>query len=494
MDKKFILSLDQGTSSSRAVLFNKQQEVVGIESQEFETIYPSPGLVEQNPEVIWETQINVALKLLNRLDINPDEIASIGITNQRETTIIWDKNTGEPIYNAIVWQDTRTSDYCELLKQNEIEDDIFIKTGLRLDSYFSATKINWILKNVNGAKEKAKNNELLFGTVDTWLLWKLTNGKAHYTDVSNASRTLVYDIEKLEWSNSLLELFEIPTSLLPKVLNSSDEFGITDKSIFGCEIPIASMIGDQQSALFGQHCFEAGSVKNTYGTGCFMLMNTGNKIIHSKSGLLTTIAWSINNKPKYALEGSVFIAGAAIQWLRDGLKIIQNAKESEEFALSVKDSNGVYFVPAFNGLGAPYWDMKARGAVVGLTRGVTDKHIVRAALESIAFQTKDVINAMVKDSDIELKELKVDGGVSVNNFLIQFQSDILNIKLIRPKFIETTALGAALLAGLAVGFWTDEEITNSNKSRNEFFPQMSDSRRITLYNEWKSAVNQVKSS
>ncbi len=493
MDKKYILTLDQGTSSSRAVLYNKAFEQIGIESLEFESIFPSPGLVEQDPEVLWESQYKVIINLLNKLNIKAEEIVSIGITNQRETTIIWDKKTGKAIYNAIVWQDTRTAEYCNHLKQEGVADDIFKKTGLILDPYFSATKINWILNNVEGANHKAQNNELLFGTVDTWLLWKLTAGKLHYTDYSNASRTMLFDIENLEWSNELLELFDVPASILPTVVNTSERYGNTDKSIFGCDIPVSAMVGDQQAALFGHNCFQEGSVKNTYGTGCFMLMNTGTKMIHSKSGLISTIAWSIDNKVEYALEGSVFIAGASIRWLRDGLKIISTSEETEEIALDVKDNQGVYFVPAFTGLGAPYWDTKAKAAIVGLTLGVSYKHIVRAALESLAFQTKDVINAMMNDSDFQLQDLHVDGGAANNNFLMQFQSDILDANIIRPKFVETTSLGAALLAGLSTGFWTKEEISNHRRIDKVFSPNMSIKRRNKLYKEWKQAVERVKS-
>ncbi|MBI9034607.1 MAG: glycerol kinase GlpK [Bacteroidales bacterium] len=493
MTEKYILALDQGTSSSRAILFNRNLQLIGIEQEAIRQSYPKKGWVEQNPEDIWQSLYNSAKKLLRKRSLSPGQISSIGITNQRETTIVWNKKTGKPIYPAIVWQDTRTSDYCNTLKEEGYETLIRKKTGLLIDSYFSATKVKWILKNVKGAEDKAKKGELLFGTVDSWILWKLTQGQLHYTDYSNASRTLLFDIEKLQWSEDLLNIFDIPESMLPKAQPTSKIYGHTHPSIFGKEIAIASMVGDQQSALFGQRCLEPGQVKNTYGTGCFMLMNTGNKIIHSNSGLLTTIAWGIDGEINYAIEGSVFIAGAAIQWLRDEMQLIKTAAESEQFAMEVTSSNGLYFVPAFTGLGAPYWDMYARGAIMGLSRDTNYKHIVRATLESLAYQTKDVLDAMTQDSGIKLRTLNVDGGATANNFLMQFQSDILDKEVIRPAITETTALGAALLAGIATGFWTKEEIMQNRQIDRKFKPEMKANERIELYTGWLDAVNRVRS-
>ncbi len=491
MDKKYILSLDQGTSSSRSLLFNQKTEIISWEQTEFNQYYPKAGWVEHDPFEIWESQINTAKNLLENNKINPKEIAAIGIANQRETTIIWDKITGEPIYRAIVWQDKRTADLCKDLKKKGWSDYIKENTGLVIDSYFSATKIHWILNIIPGAKEKAEKGELLAGTIDTWLVWKLSSGKLHITDLSNASRTMLFNIRTLEWDKKLLALFDIPACILPDVKMSSEVYGYTDKSIFGEEIPIAGIAGDQQAALFGQACVSDGMAKNTYGTGCFMLMNTGSKFVESKSGLLTTIAWGINGEVKYALEGSVFIAGAAIKWLRDALKLIKNASDTEQIAIETDDTEEVYVVPAFSGLGAPYWDMYARGAILGLTQGVTDKHIVRSTLESLAYQTMDVLKAMEKDSGIELKALNVDGGASANNFLMQFQADLLNVEVNRPKNIETTALGAALLAGLAVDFWTMDEIISQREIDKTFTPFMDKDKREKLYAGWQKAVEKA---
>ena len=491
MDKKYILSLDQGTSSSRSLLFNQKTEIISWEQTEFNQYYPKAGWVEHDPFEIWESQINTAKNLLENNKINPKEIAAIGIANQRETTIIWDKITGEPIYRAIVWKDKRTADLCKDLKKKGWSDYIKENTGLVIDSYFSATKIHWILNIIPGAKEKAEKGELLAGTIDTWLVWKLSSGKLHITDLSNASRTMLFNIRTLEWDKKLLALFDIPACILPDVKMSSEVYGYTDKSIFGEEIPIAGIAGDQQAALFGQACVSDGMAKNTYGTGCFMLMNTGSKFVESKSGLLTTIAWGINGEVKYALEGSVFIAGAAIKWLRDALKLIKNASDTEQIAIETDDTEEVYVVPAFSGLGAPYWDMYARGAILGLTQGVTDKHIVRSTLESLAYQTMDVLKAMEKDSGIELKALNVDGGASANNFLMQFQADLLNVEVNRPKNIETTALGAALLAGLAVDFWTMDEIISQREIDKTFTPFMDKDKREKLYAGWQKAVEKA---
>jgi len=492
MSRQYILAIDQGTSSSRAIMFDKERKVVAIEQEEFPQYYPKPGWVEHKPDEIWETQVRVARKIVQTNGVHPSEIKAIGITNQRETTVVWDKKTGIPIYNAIVWQDKRTSNLCKKLKEDGFEEYIKVNTGLLLDSYFSATKINWILENIKGAKEKANNGELLFGTIDTWLIWKLTEGKLHITDYSNASRTLIFNIRNLEWDLKLLDLFAIPKCMLPEIVPSSQIYGVTNKSIFDYEIPIAGIAGDQQSALFGQHCFEEGMAKNTYGTGCFLLMNTGTRLIESQSGLLTTIAWKINNKVTYALEGSAFITGAAIKWLRDGLRLIDTASETELIANELSDNAGVYVVPAFAGLGAPYWDMYARGIITGLTQGVTDKHIVRATLESIAYQTKDILDAMTKDSQMPLKSLNVDGGACANNFLMQFQSDILNTVVNRPLNIETTALGAALLAGLAVGLWNEKEIFQTRVFDRNFVPSMKVSLRDSLYLGWQKAIERCK--
>ena len=489
--KKYMMALDQGTTSSRAILFDKEGNLVATSQKEFTQFYPKPGWVEHNPMEIWGSQSGVMREVLETNGITPEQVCGIGITNQRETTIVWDKNTGKPVYNAIVWQCRRTSQICDELEAKGYKDKIKDKTGLILDAYFSATKIKWILDNVEGAREKAENGELLFGTVDTWLIWNLTRGKVHVTDYSNAARTMLYNIKELKWDDEILEILDIPKSMLPDVKPSSYVYGHTDEYMLGgAEIPIAGCAGDQQAALFGQTCFEEGCAKNTYGTGCFMLMNTGEKMVESKNGLLTTIAWGVDGKVEYALEGSIFIGGASIQWLRDELRILYDAKQSEFYAESVKDTNGVYVVPAFAGLGAPYWDMYARGSVMGLTRGANRAHLVRATLESIAYQVKDVLNAMQEDSGLELKNLKVDGGASANNFLMQFQSDILNVSINRPKVLETTALGAAYLAGLAVGFYENkEDIKKSVALEKEFEPNMSEEKRSLLYKGWKKAVN-----
>ncbi len=488
---EYILALDQGTSSSRAILFDKLFNIVGIEQEEFTSTYPQPGWVEQNPYEILQTQINVAKRLIKKSGISPEQIKGIGITNQRETTIIWDKKTGSPIYNAIVWQDKRTAQFCQSLKK-DYNETIQYKTGLPIDPYFSATKIHWILNNVPDALAKAKRGELLFGTIDTWLIWNLTAGKVHVTDYTNASRTMLFNIRDLQWDHELLSLLEIPKNILPQVVESSGTVGYSDKKFFGAEIPIAGIAGDQQSALFGQACFEPGMAKNTYGTGCFILMNTGETIYKSNNGLITTIAYGLDGKIKYALEGSVFIAGAAIKWLRDGLGIIKSAPETEAMAMSVESSQGVYFVPAFSGLGAPYWDMYARGAIVGLTQGINRNHIVRATLESLAFQTRDVFEAMEQDSGLKLKTLFVDGGASANNFLLQFQADILGVDVYRPTNVETTALGAAFLAALATGFINFEQIKDLKTIERIFKPQISEGQKKYLYEGWKKAIKMVR--
>lgn len=491
MDRKYIMALDQGTTSSRAILFDKEGNIVATSQKEFTQFYPKVGWVEHNPMEIWGSQSGVMREVLEINSIRPEEVCAIGITNQRETTIVWEKSTGKPVYNAIVWQCRRTSEICDELKEKGYEKLIKDKTGLILDAYFSATKIKWILDNVEGAREKAENGELLFGTVDTWLIWNLTRGKVHVTDYTNAARTMLYNIKELKWDDEILEILDIPKSMLPDVKPSSYVYGHTDEGMLsGAQIPIAGCAGDQQAALFGQTCFEEGSAKNTYGTGCFMLMNTGENIVESKHGLLTTIAWGVDGKVEYALEGSIFIGGASIQWLRDELRVLYDAKQSEFYANSVKDTNGVYVVPAFAGLGAPYWDMYARGAIMGLTRGANRAHLVRATLESIAYQVKDVLNAMQEDSGLKLKDLRVDGGASSNNFLMQFQSDILDVNIDRPKVVETTALGAAYLAGLAVEFYNNkDEIKKSWIIDREFIPNMSDDKRNLLYKGWKKAVS-----
>ena len=489
---KYIMALDQGTTSSRAIIFDENGTIKGVTNREFTQIYPKPGWVEHDPMEIWGSQIGVAREVLSKSGLSPSDIAAIGITNQRETTIVWDKNTGKPVYNAIVWQCRRTAPICDELKAKGLTETIREKTGLVIDAYFSGTKIKWILDNVEGAREKAEKGELLFGNVDTWLIWNLTGGKVHVTDYSNASRTMLFNIHTLDWDDDILAELNIPRAMLPKVMPSSHVYGYTTSEVFGGEVPIAGDAGDQQAALFGQACYSPGMAKNTYGTGCFMLMNTGEKAVKSESGLLTTIAWGVNGKVEYALEGSIFIAGAVVQWLRDELRILDNAAQSEELATKVQDNNGVYLVPAFVGLGAPYWDMYARGTIVGLTRGAKREHIVRAALESICYQTRDVLEAMQKDSGITLKNLKVDGGAVANNFLMQFQSDILGVPVDRPKVIETTALGAAYLAGLAVGYWKDkDDIASKWQIDRTFQPEMDSENREKLYKGWKKAVERA---
>ncbi|MEN6468515.1 MAG: glycerol kinase GlpK [Smithella sp.] len=489
MKKTYILALDQGTTSSRAIIYDYEGQVVKVAQKEFTQIYPKAGWVEHDPMEIWGSQSGVVSEILATTGIAPEEIAAIGITNQRETTVVWEKQTGKPVYNAIVWQCRRTAAICDDLKARGLESYIRENTGLVLDAYFSATKVKWILDHVEGARQKAETGELLFGNIDTWLIWNLTRGKVHVTDYSNASRTMLYNIKDLKWDERILKELDIPISMLPAVKPSSEVYGHTDARVFGAEIPIAGDAGDQQAALFGQACYTPGMVKNTYGTGCFMLMLTGEKLVHSENGLLTTIAWGVNNKVEYALEGSIFIAGAAVQWLRDSLKVIYDAKDSEYFATKVEDSLGVYVVPAFAGLGAPYWDMYARGAILGLTRGTTRNHIIRATLESIAYQTRDVLELMRSECGIDLRELRVDGGACANDFLMQFQSDIMGVPVERPEIIETTALGAAYLAGLAVGFWKDESmIAERRKVHRRFKPNMSDDKKEKLYAKWKKAV------
>ena len=493
MNKAYILALDQGTTSSRAVIYDTDGTVVKIAQSEFTQIYPRAGWVEHDPMEIWGTQRGVASEVLATTGIAPEEIAAIGITNQRETTIVWDRNTGKPVYNAIVWQCRRTSSICDELKAAGMEGYIRENTGLVLDAYFSGTKLKWILDSVEGARDRAQKGELLFGNVDTWLIWNLTRGKVHVTDYSNASRTMLYNIKKLEWDEKILARLDIPACMLPEVRPSSAVYGVTDHRVLGAEIPIAGDAGDQQAALFGQACYTPGMVKNTYGTGCFMLMLTGENLAHSQHGLLSTIAWGINGKVEYALEGSIFVAGAAIQWLRDSLRVIYDARDSEYFATKVPDTQGVYVVPAFVGLGAPYWDMYARGAIVGLTRGANRNHIIRATLESIAYQTRDVLELMRTECGIDLRELRVDGGACANNFLMQFQADILDVPVERPEIIETTALGAAYLAGLAVGIWKDQSvIAEKRKVNSRFQPAMDGSQRQKLYTRWKKAVECAK--
>lgn len=488
---QYILALDQGTTSSRAILFDKQGLIKAVAQKEFTQIFPKSGWVEHDAMEIWETQYQVAKEVLSNAQVGVKDIAAIGITDQRETTVVWDKATGDPVYNAIVWQDKRTTAICDDLKDKGLEDYVRENTGLVIDSYFSGTKVKWILDNVDGVRARAEAGELLFGTIDTWLIWKMTEGKSHVTDHSNASRTLMYNIRDLKWDDTMLEALNVPAIMLPTVQDSSGLFGETVPTLFGIALPITGVAGDQQAALFGQACFDPGTAKNTYGTGCFMLMNTGHEPVKSNSGLLTTIAWGLDGKVEYALEGSIFVAGAAIQWLRDGLKIIDSAPDSEYFALKEDDTDGVYVVPAFVGLGAPYWDMYARGAIFGLSRGTTKSHIIRATLESLAYQTKDVLDAMQKDSGIELKSLKVDGGACANNLLMQFQSDILGVEVERPEVIETTALGAAYLAGLAVGFYKKEDICNNRHVNRVFHPDMEDAERAQLYKGWQKAIERT---
>ena len=493
MTKKYVLALDQGTTSSRSILFDETSNIVAVAQKEFTQIFPKPGWVEHNANEIWSTQIGTMAEVVANAGIDPSEIAAIGITNQRETTVVWEKATGKPVYNAIVWQSRQTMAICDDIKAKGLADKFRQKTGLVVDAYFSGTKVKWILDNVEGARAKAEAGELLFGTIDTWLIWKLSGGKVHVTDYSNASRTLMYNIRDLKWDDELLEILTVPKSMLPEVRPSSEVYGLTAPAVFqGAEIPIAGTAGDQQAALFGQTCFRPGMAKNTYGTGCFMLMNTGSELYSSKNGLLTTIAWGIEGKVEYALEGSIFVAGSAVQWLRDGLKAIEAAPDSEYYAGKVSDAEGVYVVPAFVGLGAPYWDMKARGAILGLTRGTTKGHIIRATLDSMAYQTKDVLGAMEADSGIKLQALKVDGGAVANNLLMQFQSDILGVPVDRPVVTETTALGAAYLAGLAVGVWANKEDLIQNWQLNRRFePTMGADERAKLYAGWQKAVKRA---
>lgn len=490
--EKYILALDQGTSSSRAIVFDGHGRTKAVSQKEFTQIFPKPGWVEHNPMEIWSSQASVIAEAITSIDINGLNIAAIGITNQRETTIVWDAETGTPVYNAIVWQDRRTSEYCDSLKKDGRTDLIRSKTGLIIDAYFSATKIRWILENVPGARQKAEEGKLRFGTVDTWLIWMLTRGEVHVTDVSNASRTMLFNIHTLGWDQELLDLFDVPASMMPQVKSSSEVYGYTKTTLFAHEVPIAGIAGDQQAALFGQMCTEPGSVKNTYGTGCFLLMNSGERPIMSSNNLLTTVAWKIGDKVNYALEGSIFVAGSVVQWLRDGLGIIKSSSEVEELAASVPDNGGVYFVPALTGLGAPHWDQYAKGSIYGISRGTTAAHIARAALEGIAFQTMDIVNAMQKDAGITLKELKVDGGASRNNLLMQFQADILGTSVIRPTVTETTALGAAYLAGLAVGYWESlDHIKSQWGVDTEFTPSAAEDEVNGMKKGWADAIRRT---
>jgi len=489
---KYILALDQGTTSSRAIIFNKSGEMVGVAQQEFKQIYPQSGWVEHDPKDIRSSQFSSIVQAIVNASINPKDIIALGITNQRETTIVWDKETGEPVYNAIVWQCRRTSEYCESLKKQGLDQLIYDKTGLVLDAYFSATKIKWILDNVHGAREKAKEGKLLFGTVDTYLMWCLSSEKnrIHATDYTNASRTMLFNIHTLKWDEELLNLFDIPASMLPEVHPSSYLYGYTNEEEYGFKVPITGVVGDQQGALFGQLCTESGDIKNTYGTGCFMLLNTGDKCVRSENGLVTTLGASLTDKPVYVLEGSVFVGGAVVQWLRDELKLIEKASETEKIASSVKDTNGVYVIPAFVGLGAPYWESNVRGIITGLTRGSNRNHIVRACLEAICYQVYDIYKAMEHDLGKKITSLRVDGGASANNFLLQFQSNILNADVVRPKVVETTALGACYLAGLNVGFWKDIEDIKQNVGLERIFsPEMSQETRDKLLTGWKDAVS-----
>lgn len=487
-EERYILALDQGTTSSRAILFDQSGNIAGMEQKEFSQLFPQPGWVEHDPFEIWESQLSVAQAVLKNHGVKASQIAAIGITNQRETTVIWDRHTGHPIHHALVWQDRRTASICEELKADGLKEYIQEYTGLVIDAYFSGTKVKWLLDHVPGAREQAEAGNLLFGTIDTWLLWKLTGGKVHATDYSNASRTMMFNIRSLSWDPTLLKALNVPHSVLPEVRPSSGLFGETSEDLFGSSIPICGIAGDQQAALFGQACFEPGMAKNTYGTGCFMLMNTGLIPSRSGKGLLTTIAWGLDGKVIYALEGSVFNAGSAIQWLRDSLGMLEASKDSEAIANSVEDSGGVYMVPAFTGMGAPYWDMYARGTIQGLTRGTTKAHIIRATLESLAYQTKDVLDIMAEESGIPLETLRVDGGAASNNFLMQFQADVLATPVERPKVIETTALGAAYLAGLAVGIWTKKEIASQWQVDSRFLPDQGNENLSKLYEGWKKAV------
>ena len=482
--KKYIMALDAGTTSNRCILFNEQGVICSVPQY-----FPHPGWVEHDADEIWSSMLGVAVEAMNKLNITPDQVAAIGITNQRETTIIWDKNTGEPVYHAIVWQCRRTSEYCDQLKEKGLTEKFRQKTGLMIDAYFSGTKVKWILDNIPGAREKAEAGDLLFGTVETWLIWKLTKGRVHVTDYSNAARTMLFNINTLEWDDEILEELGIPKSMLPQARPSSEVYGMADESYFGKEIPIGGAAGDQQAALFGQTCFTAGEAKNTYGTGAFLLMNTGTKPVFSDNGLITTIAWGLDGEVNYALEGSIFVAGAAIQWLRDEMRLVDSSPDSEYMASKVKDTNGCYVVPAFTGLGAPHWDQYARGTIVGITRGVNKYHVIRATLESLAYQTYDVLKAMEADSGIKLSALKVDGGASANNFLMQFQSDILNTEVRRPRCVETTAMGAAYLAGLAVGYWKDKnDVINNWNIDRKFHPEMKEDEREEKLAGWEKAV------
>jgi len=489
MSRQYILAVDQGTTSCRALLFDDRGGLQSVAQQEFKQIFPKPGWVEHDPEEIWETQLQMVHQVIEQAEITAEQVVALGITNQRETTVVWDKNSGKPLYNAIVWQDTRTVDICERMKSDNLEDHVRETTGLVIDSYFSGTKLKWILDRVEGARDRASKGELLFGTIDSWLIWKMTAGESHLTDYTNASRTLLYDIRKQQWDPTLTGYFGVSESMLPQVKPSQADFGTFELN--GYRIPICGVAGDQQAALFGQACFEPGTAKNTYGTGCFMLLHTGEKLSLSKNGLLTTMACTADQKPLYALEGSIFVAGAAIQWLRDGLKIIDSAQESEAIAMSVTDANDIYVVPAFAGLGAPYWDMYARGAIFGLTRDTGREHIVKATLESLAYQTRDVLEAMEKDSGLKLQSLKVDGGAVANNYLMQFQSDVLGVEVERPELIETTAMGAAYLAGIQSGIWDQSDIVKRRKVDRVFTPEMDETLQQQLYSGWKRAVKRT---
>ncbi|SHM99673.1 glycerol kinase GlpK [Gracilibacillus kekensis] len=492
--EKFILSIDQGTTSSRAIIFNQKGEIVEVAQREFEQFFQNSGWVEHDANEIWTSVLACIAEVIRKADIEASQIASIGITNQRETAVVWDKDSGKPIYKAIVWQSRQTEDICRELREQGYQDTFRQKTGLLVDAYFSGTKVKWILDHVEGAREKADQGKLLFGTIDTWLIYKMTGGKVHVTDYSNASRTLMYNIYELKWDDELLDILGVPKSMLPEVRSSSEVYGETiDYHFFGQNVPIAGAAGDQQAALFGQACFEKGMVKNTYGTGCFMLMHTGEEPVRSDHGLLTTLACGVDGKIEYALEGSIFVAGSAVQWLRDGLRMVKSAKDTEKYARRIESTEGVYLVPAFVGLGTPYWDSDARGAMFGLTRATTKEHFIRATLESLTYQTKDVLNAMIEDSNTYVKSLRVDGGAVANDFLMQFQSDLVDVPVERPEVIETTALGAAYLAGLAVGFWNDREEINSQWQINKRFDsQMSNETRIDLYNGWKKAVEATR--
>jgi len=492
-EQKYILALDQGTTSSRALVVNRDGKICSVAQEEFQQIFPKSGWVEHDPDEIWSSQASVAADAVAKLNITGKQIAAIGITNQRETTIIWDRKTGQPVYNAIVWQDRRTSEFCDELKSQGHAEAIQQKTGLVLDAYFSATKVKWILDHVAGARDRALKGELAFGTVDSWLVWKLTQGRIHATDITNASRTLLFNIHDQAWDQSLCDLFDVPMAMLPEVKSCSEAFGVTDPAFLDSEIPIAGIAGDQQAALFGQMCTKEGMIKNTYGTGCFIIMNTGDTPTQSKNNLLTTVAWKLGGKVTYALEGSIFIAGAVVQWLRDGLGVITESEQVEALANSVEDNGGVYLVPAFAGLGAPYWDQYARGAMFGITRGTTDAHIARASLESIAFQTKDVLDAMADDAGIPITELRVDGGASINDSLMAFQAGLTQVKVIRPEVLETTAMGAAFFAGLAVGYWKDlDEIQKIWRKDAEFESHMSSETREEHLKNWHKAVDRVR--